>query len=191
MTMISHKLVSFIVLLFPVTELVIGVSKRASQKDSSVQDQGSLRVLLAVIAVSVVAGFGLKNVHSMRLPMPSEFTDALSAILTVAGMTLRWVSIRTLGRFFTVNIAIRHDQYVVTSGPYRFIRHPSYSGLLSAFLGLGLYLANWLSLLVIIIPIAWATLNRIDKEEEALLAGLGPPYKAYCDKTKRLIPWLY
>ena len=189
--MISHKLVSFIVLLFPVSELVIGVSKRASKKDSSVQDHGSLRVLLVVIAMSIVAGFGFKNMHSTHLPMPSDFTDALSVILIIFGLALRWVSILTLGRFFTVNVAIHHDQYVVESGPYRFIRHPSYSGLLIAFLGLGIYLANWLSVLVIIIPITWATLNRINKEEDALLAGLGPAYKAYYDKTKRLIPWLY
>jgi protein-S-isoprenylcysteine O-methyltransferase Ste14 len=63
--------------------------------------------------------------------------------------------------------------------------------MLIAFLGLGIYFANWLSLLVILLPITWATLNRIEKEEEALLMGLRPAYKAYCDKTKRLIPWLY
>ena len=69
--MISHKIALIIVLLFPVSELVIGVSKRASQKDLSVQDQGSLRLIIVVIVASIAAGFGLKNVHITRLPVPS------------------------------------------------------------------------------------------------------------------------
>jgi protein-S-isoprenylcysteine O-methyltransferase Ste14 len=63
--------------------------------------------------------------------------------------------------------------------------------MLLAFLGLGIYFDNWLSLLVIFLPITLATLNRIKKEEEVLWVGLGPAYKAYCEETKRLIPWLY
>ena len=190
-TLTSHKFVSFILLLFPVSEFIIGVSRRASKKDSSVQDQGSLRVILVVIAISIIAGVGLKNVSTTRLSLPTEVTDGLSVILTVAGLSLRWVSIIILGRFFTVNVAVHRDQYVVKTGPYRFIRHPSYSGMLIAFLGLGIYCANWLSLFVIILPITLATQNRIQKEEAVLLAGLGSAYKAYCEETKRLIPWIY
>lgn len=186
-----HFWVTFILLLYPVSELLVGVSRRASKTDSSVQDQGSLRVIVVFISVSVIAGSMLKNVNSTRLPVSTEISDLLSIVLTVAGLSLRWVSIITLGRFFTVNVAVHRDQYVVKTGPYRFIRHPSYTGMLIAFLGLGIYFANWLSLLIILVPISIAILNRINKEEEVLLEGLGPAYQAYCSNTKRLIPWIY
>ncbi|MGD0586137.1 MAG: isoprenylcysteine carboxylmethyltransferase family protein [Oryzomonas sp.] len=189
--MIPRELVLGTLCLFPISEIVLGLLKRANSKESSVHDQGTLRVIWVVVSVSVVIASIVKNVPSTRLPIPVDLSNMLSITLTISGLALRWLSILTLGRYFTVNVAIHPDQHVVTSGPYRFIRHPSYTGMLIAFLGLGMYFANWLSLLFLLFPITVATLYRIKKEEEILLNVLGPPYQAYCMKTKRLIPWLY
>jgi protein-S-isoprenylcysteine O-methyltransferase Ste14 len=104
---------------------------------------------------------------------------------------MRWVSIIHLGRFFTVNVAIAADHQLVETGPYRFIRHPSYSGALLAFVGWGMVLRNWASLLIALLPIAVAFLYRINVEERALLEALGDCYRAYMARTKRLIPFLY
>jgi protein-S-isoprenylcysteine O-methyltransferase len=98
------------------------------------------------------------------------------------------VSVLTLGRLFTVNVAIHSDHPVVEKGPYRFVRHPSYSGLLLAFIGLGVFFANSLSILVLLVPIVLAVINRVVTEERALLSFLGPPYAAYCARTKRFVP---
>jgi protein-S-isoprenylcysteine O-methyltransferase len=103
-------------------------------------------------------------------------------------LVLRWTAILTLGRFFTANVTIHEGQMVIAAGPYRYVRHPSYAGLLLAFLGLGVFFGNWLSLGVLMIPITLAVIHRIRLEESMLVSALGPAYNAYCARTKRLIP---
>jgi len=127
------------------------------------------------------AGRTLENIATRRHVFEQE---------TLAGLALRLVSILTLGRLFTVNVAIHSDHPVVEKGPYRFVRHPSYSGLLLAFIGLGVSFQSWLSILVLLVPIVLAVVNRVATEERALLSFLGPPYTAYCARTKRFIPWV-
>ncbi|HPC11376.1 MAG TPA: isoprenylcysteine carboxylmethyltransferase family protein, partial [candidate division Zixibacteria bacterium] len=71
------------------------------------------------------------------------------------------------------------------------VRHPSYTGLLIAFLGLGIAYANWLSLVMLMVPITTAVVHRIVREEQALHSALGPVYTAYCARVKRLVPGLF
>lgn len=106
-------------------------------------------------------------------------------------MVLRWYSIIHLGRFFTVNVAIAADHQLVDTGPDRFVRHPSYTGALLAFIGFTMVMRNWASVLVISLPIALAFLYRINVEERALVQALGERYRAYIKRTKRLIPFVY
>jgi len=90
-----------------------------------------------------------------------------------------------------VNVAIAADHRLIDTGPYRYLRHPSYTGALLAFLGLGLCMGNWASMLVMIVPIFLVFLRRMNVEEAALLKGLGEPYREYMLRTKRLVPGLY
>jgi protein-S-isoprenylcysteine O-methyltransferase Ste14 len=110
--------------------------------------------------------------------------------LFVPGLVLRWCSIICLGRFFTTNVAIATDHRLIDTGPYRFIRHPSYAGSLLALLGFTLCIPNWASWLLILVPCYAVTFWRIHVEEQALLGGLGEPYRTYMQRTKRLIPWI-
>ena len=109
--------------------------------------------------------------------------------LGVAGLGLRLYAIRVLGKFFTVTIGTRSDQRVIESGPYRFIRHPSYSGALIVLFGAALTFTNWLSLLAIVPPFVGYA-YRI-AEEAVLKNDLGDDYREYCRRTERLIPFLY
>jgi protein-S-isoprenylcysteine O-methyltransferase len=90
-----------------------------------------------------------------------------------------------------VDVVVAQDQTVIDTGPYRFIRHPSYTGSLTAFLGFALCLANFISVALIMIPITAVFLYRMRVEEGALQAGLGDPYKNYMRRTKRLVPFIY
>ncbi len=76
-------------------------------------------------------------------------------------------------------------------GPYRIVRHPSYTGALMAFLGLALCLANWASLAVLLVQIFLVFRWRVHVEEAALIDALGEPYRDYMKRTKRLIPGVY
>ena len=104
---------------------------------------------------------------------------------------MRWYSIGYLGKFFTVDVAIHSEHHIIESGPYRFIRHPSYTGALIAFFGLGLSIGNWISFLIFTIPTTIAFLLRIKVEEQALAEALGEQYRSYQQRTKRLIPFIY
>ena len=96
-----------------------------------------------------------------------------------------------LGAFFTTTVAVAPEQTVIEAGPYRRIRHPSYTGFLLCLLGLGLTLTNnWLSLLVIMGCALIGFGYRIQVEEAVLQERLGQPYQAYMRRTKRLIPFV-
>jgi len=179
-----------VVVLFPVSEIVLARAKRANPQISRLEDRSSMRLMWLAITMGVTLAVAASWFTSARVPGSQRLLHSLALALMVVGLAIRWVAILALGRFFTVNVAIRADHSVVESGPYRFVRHPSYSGLLLAFVGLGIFFENWLSILVLIVPITLSVLNRVAKEEQALLASLGRPYAAYSARTKRFIPHL-
>jgi protein-S-isoprenylcysteine O-methyltransferase len=104
-------------------------------------------------------------------------------------LSLLWIVV--LGRFFTGNVAIAPDHRLIEEGPYRFVRHPSYTGSLLAFLGLGICYCNWASLAALMFPTLAVFLRRMQVEEAALVAAFGDRYRDYIRRTKRLIPAIY
>ncbi len=176
---------------WPISEIVLGFAKRARHSNASVRDRGSLAVLWTVIVISVASGIILQSVGPGRMAASPRTIQVIAVVLLVIGLIIRWGSILTLGRLFSTSVAIQADHRIIRSGPYRVVRHPSYSGLLLAFAGLGVAYGSWLSLTVIIIPITAALLYRIHVEEHALLESFGSEYSDYRRTTKRLIPWVY
>jgi protein-S-isoprenylcysteine O-methyltransferase Ste14 len=83
------------------------------------------------------------------------------------------------------------DQVVVARGPYRFLRHPSYSGLLLALFGCGVMLGNWVGATAALAVLLAAVLHRIRLEERALLAGLGDAYREFAESRARLVPFVW
>jgi protein-S-isoprenylcysteine O-methyltransferase len=140
---------------------------------------------------SVALAFNLEYSFPAAAMNAAPALRYLGIALFVAGLALRWYAIVHLGRFFTVNVSIAADHRLIDTGPYRIVRHPSYTGALMAFLGLGLCIANWASLLSLLVPICLAFLRRIHVEEAVLLQALGDQYRDYMRRTKRLIPAIY
>ncbi len=177
--------------IYIVSELGLGWHKRAVAGAARVQDRGSLRLLWLVIVVSVTLAFNLAYQLPAAAMNGGSWLQVLGIALFAAGLAIRWYAIVRLGRFFTVNVAIAADHRLIDTGPYRLVRHPSYTGALMAFLGLGLCLANWASLAVIIVPIFLVFLRRMHIEEAALLQAFADQYRDYMRRTKRLIPSVY
>lgn len=178
-------------LIYVVSELGLAVKKRAKKSESRGSDRGSLALLWVVIVVSVFLAFNIAYAFPAAAMGGGAALRFLGAALFAAGLAIRWYSIVHLGRFFTVNVAIAMDHRLIDTGPYRFVRHPSYAGALMAFLGLALCLANWISLPVMIVPVFLVFLRRMHVEEGALLEALGVQYRDYMNRTKRLIPAVY
>ena len=179
-------------ILYGASEIGISLRRRAGGGDTQLADKGSLRLLWITIMVSIFLAYNFHfGIPGAGFGAAAPAARIIGIVLYVLGLGLRWYSIMYLGRFFTVNVAIAADHQLIDQGPYRAIRHPSYTGALLAFLGLGLTLANWASLAVATIPVFLAFARRMKIEEAALLQGLGPQYRLYMDRTKRLIPGLY
>jgi protein-S-isoprenylcysteine O-methyltransferase Ste14 len=175
-----------------VPELIGTFFQRATRRHGTRHDRGSYAVLVGVLWIGLLLGFGIAAflpwaaIPFLRLPL---FWLGIGGIL--AGVALRWYAIRVLGRFFTRDVATQIGQTVVQEGPYRFIRHPAYSGTLLTLLGIGLTLGNGLALLVVLIGGVIGHLYRVHVEEQALVTALGEPYRAYMRGARRFIPFVW
>ena len=154
------------------------------------RDRGSKWVLIGSIWAAAILGIGL----AVLFPQ-TDITTHRTALFVVgliflwAGMGLRWYSILALGTSFTSEVATRAGQQVMQSGPYRLIRHPSYTGGMLTLLGIVVCCLNWVSLAALI-PAFAGYGYRIRVEEEALVDGLGDEYREYMRRTRRLIPFI-
>jgi protein-S-isoprenylcysteine O-methyltransferase len=136
-----------------ISELLLTATRRSRSPTGTKQDRSTLLEVWLVILVGVAAGIYLaKYCPAAALPDARKFAFA-GVALFVAGLFLRWWAIITLGRFFTVDVTIEKDHELVERGPFRMVRHPSYTGVLMAFMGFALSLGNWAALLVILLPI--------------------------------------
>jgi protein-S-isoprenylcysteine O-methyltransferase len=178
-------------LIYVLSELGLAFQKRAKAAEARDADRGSLGLLWIVIVASVTLAFNFATLFPAAGMGGVPILRVLGTGLFAAGLAIRWYSIIHLGRFFTVNVAIAMNHRLIDTGPYRFVRHPSYTGALIAFLGLGLCLANWASLTAIVVPVFLVFQRRMQVEEAALLQGLGDQYRVYMSRTKRLIPAIY
>jgi protein-S-isoprenylcysteine O-methyltransferase Ste14 len=115
----------------------------------------------------------------------------LGVLIGWLGLLLRWWCFMTLGKYFTVVLKTSEDQPVVERGPYRVLRHPSYTGLLLAIVGGGLMVGNWVSTAGSVALVLTALVYRIRIEERALNAALGDRYRNFAASRARLVPFLW
>jgi protein-S-isoprenylcysteine O-methyltransferase Ste14 len=159
--------------------------------EASSADRGSLLFLRIWAAVAaVVAALAITHVPSASIP-ESGVAFGVGLALMWCGIALRLWSFRTLGRYFTFTVMTSADQPVITSGPYRFVRHPSYAGIALVLTGIGATYGNWLSLAALALVPLIGFVHRIHVEEAALAATLGSRYTSYAAGRKRLIPFVW
>jgi len=115
----------------------------------------------------------------------------VGAVIGWLGLLLRWWSFATLGKYFTTVVKTSTDQVVVERGPYRVLRHPSYTGLLAAFVGCGLMLGNWVGTAASFLLILVGLIYRLRREERAMIDSLGDAYLDFAADRARLIPFVW
>jgi protein-S-isoprenylcysteine O-methyltransferase Ste14 len=165
---------------------------RVFNETAVVHDRSSFVILIGLQWVGLVLNFSLAwLIPTTAIPGPRTVLFAIGIIFIVLGVALRWYAIRTLGRFFTREVAVSAGQRVIDRGPYRLIRHPAYSGTFLTMLGVGLAMTNWASLACLLICVFLGHWYRFHVEEQALVSALGQPYVEYMQRTKRFIPKLF
>lgn len=168
------------------------IGRKRAHDGGKAHDRGSLKLLHVAIWGSIAAAVWLSRARighfDERFVMPLFWTGCA---LMVAGMLFRWWAVSVLARYFTVDVAIRDDHQLIRNGPYRLLRHPSYTGSLATFYGFALALGSMWSLALIVVVVTAAFLWRIRVEERALTSAFPQDYPAYARSTKRLVPFVW
>jgi protein-S-isoprenylcysteine O-methyltransferase Ste14 len=176
---------------FVLLELRIRVRSRLNRSGSP-EDRDSLVAVWLFVSGGLLAAFVLASsargaaIGSARWPL-----FVIGVVLMAAGIVIRQWSVAVLGRYFTVDVRVHPGQTVVDTGPYRWVRHPSYTGLLVTVLGIGLALGNWAALAVLVVVPTVGLVIRIRVEERALIEGLGEPYRRFAATRAHLVPWIW
>jgi protein-S-isoprenylcysteine O-methyltransferase Ste14 len=180
-----------------VLELSLLARDRQRGRGSTGRDRGTRALNLGLILVAVVAAGALTAVigkHSpLRIPGagPHGWPIVTGLVVIWLGLVIRVWAVVVLGRWFVTTVEVEAGQAVVSHGPYRWVRHPSYTGLLLIAAGFGLADSTWPGLVLCLVLPAAATLRRIQVEEAELTRALGDSYRAYQGHTKRLVPGLW
>jgi protein-S-isoprenylcysteine O-methyltransferase Ste14 len=183
-----RRLVLVVVVVTAAIELVGVFRQRA---EASNRDRGSRIVLRLAAAPGVVLLALSPRIAPAAAIHPPLGSVVVGIVLVVAGEAMRVWSKVTLGRYFTYTVMTSADQPVITSGPYRYLRHPSYTGIMLFALGAGFVWGNWLGLAAVTVFVFLGVRYRIHVEERALLEELGDRYRTYAELHKRLIPFVW
>jgi|SRR5208282_985794 len=167
---------------------LIARSKPASGEKT---DRGSMQFIMLAGWLAFPAAFAVSSWSRFALLNHRVDWFALGIAVLAAGSMLRRYCFRTLGRFFTGNVRVQADHRVIEDGPYRYVRHPSYTGGMLMYLGTGLALTSWLSALILVGMGAITYAYRVHVEEQALGASIGQPYLEYMRRTKRFVPFVF
>ena len=173
-------------------EIGLVIRDNSRGKGKTAIDKGTRYFNFIAITVGITAAAILNGFSKFFFPGGRTNTVFFIGIaIMLIGMALRVWSIFTLGKAFRTTIETDKDQRVVSNGPYKLIRHPSYSGWLLICCSYGIAIQNWLSLLVAVILPVVALLYRIRIEEAALVSSFGSEYLEYQRHTKKLVPWVW
>jgi protein-S-isoprenylcysteine O-methyltransferase Ste14 len=154
-------------------------------------DRGSMQLIMLAGWIGMFGAFAVAAIPALVIVRGQRFWFAAGLALVLAGSLLRRHCWRMLGKHFTGDVKAAEGQPVIEDGMYRWVRHPSYTGGMLMYLGVGLALTNWLSVVIIGTAGAAAYYYRVRVEERALQTALGGRYQEYMGRTKRFIPFLF
>jgi protein-S-isoprenylcysteine O-methyltransferase Ste14 len=146
----------------------------------------------ALLGLAIVPGFYVATGIPKTADYPaSAWAIALGSIVFATALWVFRRSHKELGRNWSITLEIRERHKLVCTGPYAVIRHPMYTSFMLMGLGQAFLLSNWVAGAAGLIGFAVLFFLRVNKEERMMLENFGPEYRAYMERTKRIIPYLY
>lgn len=155
------------------------------------QDRGSLFLLVPAILAAMAAAFALAGIGAAAIRLSPAVLLAAGVSLMLGGIAFRLWAVRSLGRFFRVAVTMQDDHRLIEAGPYRWLRHPAYTGTMATILGFAIAIGNWLSLAAAVLPPLAAFAWRIRVEEASLAARFGPSWETFRARRRALVPFLW
>jgi protein-S-isoprenylcysteine O-methyltransferase Ste14 len=179
----------FVIVFFGVALIDTFVIRRVAQQGhypaAKDTDRSSYTVVQVTGILAIIAGVACRYMDWVIAP---AWVQWVALAIAAFGIAFREWAVITLGRNFSRTVEIKEGQRLVTSGPYRRIRHPAYTGMVLIYIGLALALGSWLGGILAAVLILSATLYRIRVEEPVLVGAFGEEYKAYMQRTWKLFP---
>jgi len=172
-------------------EIAIALKTRVQFTTTTQFEYRSERLIWLVVTVALITALWFKQQHLIPIPIEAFNRQMIAVLFFITGIVLRCYAVFSLGAFFSTTVITQDSHILIESGPYRLIRHPAYTGLLSSFFAAGIAMGDVLALLILICPIAYVLNQRISIEEQWLSEHFAKIYDDYCLSTKKLIPWVY
>jgi len=190
-SMIIRYLALLFVYIWGAIEIFRQIKQSRQKQGQTNADKGSLLLIYAAIFIGYGIGIPFAFLTFGRITWGEPYPAILGLAVIVAGVSIRFIAMRTLSRHFTYAVSIQEQHELIEQGLYRSIRHPAYLGELMVFLGIGLAFANWISLVILLVCPFIAFHIRMNVEEKVLLDHFAARYTEYRKRTWRLVPWLY
>ncbi|SRR5579875_1546872 len=145
--------------------------------------------LFAVSFALLLMSWSQQGALGWRIFPNSSYLMACGFALTVSGLAFAvWARLH-LGRYWSGNVSIKEDHKLIQTGPYRFVRHPIYTGILVGMIGTAIAVGEVRAILAIGFLLA-ALMVKIPQEEQALTSTFGRKYANYRKKVKALVPYV-
>lgn len=177
-------------LFFIISEMFMwGITSWKSRKNSgNSSDKGSWLLLIIGCYSIIFLNPVCRRFFSNPLPVCVFW---IGIVFMISGVLLRGYSIHVLGKFFTLNVQVNSKQKIIQSGPYKYLRHPAYSGSILSLTGTALCFRSLIGVVITIAIIAIIYGYRIAVEEKTLENSFGMIYKEYERNTSRIIPFIW
>jgi protein-S-isoprenylcysteine O-methyltransferase len=156
------------------------------------QDGGSIFAVIGLIVAAIfIAFWGPWLAPWARIAPRNPVVPTVAALMMWGGMAFRLWAILTLGRLFRLTVTMQDDHRLVTDGPYRFLRHPAYTGAIVTIAGIGLFMNNWVSFLGALAAGLLAYAFRIRVEERALASRFGEAFVVQRERSWAVFPFVW
>lgn len=172
---------------FWLSEFIIFRNRGVGQSDAL--EKRTFFVIFSVLIGTIFWAIFLQELRSFQTV--AVIGQVAGIILLGAGVFLRFWGILHLKSQFTRYVTVREGDEIVSTGPYRKLRHPLYTGLLFITFGMAFFFSSILAAIFGGGTMVWALLQRINYEEQLLMEKFGPAYEVWMKQRARLIPFIY
>lgn len=182
------EVIFFILTFFWVGEFVFKRGKE--HRERTTMERRSFRLILLMTSFTILLTI-IFNMYSLFHIEEAPLMRSIGILIYGGGILLRYWGIKELGQFFSRDVIVEDDLELVSSGPYRKLRHPLYTGLLLILIGFPIYMGVWIGVIVTALLLIPVLLYRISIEEKMMSKSIGVGYEEWSKSRNRLIPYIY
>ena len=166
------------------------VGRTQENRKSGVQEHKLDLILVQIFSLAIVLLAPFSDGHAFLALNTGDALRYTGLILLIPGFVLMQMAEKYLDKQFSIEVTLQKDHKLIQSGPYKFIRHPRYLGILSFFLGTSLTFRSLLGILLTL-ALAGVLVWRVFKEDALMKQEFGSEWEMYAKRSWRIIPFIF